>query len=66
MLAEGEYPISRSDVITDEPGIADREIRGRSTLIYENGHFFYHTPGSSMFSSKHSPVYADLSGDSDQ
>jgi hypothetical protein len=64
MLAELEYPISRSDNITDELGIPDREIRDWSTLIYKNGHFLEDTPRSSMCSLKHNPVYADLSGDS--
>jgi hypothetical protein len=66
MLAELEYPISGSDVITDELGIADREIRGKPTLGYKNGHLVEDTPGYSMCSLKHNPVYADLSGDSDQ
>jgi hypothetical protein len=66
MLAELEYPISRSEYVTDGLGIADREIRGRPTLIYKNGHLVEDTPGSSMFSLKHNPVDADLSGDIDQ
>jgi hypothetical protein len=66
MLADIEYPISKSEYVTGGLGIADREIRGRLTSIYKNGHFFYHTPGSSMCSLKHNPVYADLNGDSDQ
>jgi hypothetical protein len=66
MLAELEYPIARSEYVTDELGIADREIRGRLIWIYKNGHLVEDTPGSSMCSLKHNPVYADLSGDSDQ